>query len=278
MTATLPSEIQDVFERFMTTEFVTIDERGQPIAWPLTPYYHHGEGCIDVTTGIGYPKKAADAERNPRVAMLFSDPRGSGMENAPTVLVQGTARVDDGDLDALRERYRREMAAKLPGAAEQLPPRFVENLAKWYFMRLYIHVRPERVYVWRAPDAEPELLDAHIEQVRSGHNEEPEEGHADPVGGMAEWDGRMDELGSRYDTAVLSFVCPDGFPFAVRVPVRNDPSARLVQIDRVPPGAPLEPGLACLTAHDHDERFTWQRNFQVRGDLVQADDGTWALA
>jgi pyridoxamine 5'-phosphate oxidase-like protein len=278
MTATLPSEIQDVFERFVTTEFVTIDERGQPVAWPLTPYYHHGEGCIDVTTGIGYPKKANDAEHNPQVALLFSDPRGSHLHDPPTVLVQGTARVDDGDLDALRERYRREMAAKLPAAAERLPPRFVENLAKWYFFRLYIHVRPERVYVWRSADTEPELFDAHVEEVRSGHNEEPEEGHADPEGGSAAWDARMDELGSRYDTAVLSFVCPDGFPFAVRVPVRTDTAQRLVHIDRVPAGAPVEPGLACLTAHAHDERFTWQQNFQVRGDLVQTADGGWALA
>jgi hypothetical protein len=277
MTATLPSELQDVFERYITTEFVTVDAHGQPIAWPLTPYYHHGEGCIDVTTGIGYPKKANDAEANPRVALLFSDPRGSGLSDPPTVLVQGTARVDDEDLDGMRERYRREAAEKLPGAAEQLPPRFLEGLAKWYFFRLYIHVRPERVYVWRSPDAEPELLDAHLEEVRSGHNEEPEDGHADPEGGGSVWDARLDELGAHYSTAVLSFVCPDGFPFAVRVPVRTDAQARLVRIESIPAGAPIEPGLACLTAHDHDERFTWQRNFQVRGDLVQAEGG-WALA
>jgi hypothetical protein len=41
-------------------------------------------------------------------------------------------------------------------------------------------------------------------------------------------------------------------------------------------GAPLQPGLACLTAHDHEPSFRWQRNFQVRGDLVE-DDGGWAL-
>ena len=28
-----------------------------------------------------------------------------------------------------------------------------------------------------------------------------------------------------------------------------------------------------MTAHDHAPDFTWQRNFQVRGDRVQADDG-----
>jgi hypothetical protein len=40
---------------------------------------------------------------------------------------------------------------------------------------------------------------------------------------------------------------------------------------------PWQPGLACLTVHDHDAGFTWQRNFQVRGDLVE-DDAGWKLA
>jgi hypothetical protein len=43
-----------------------------------------------------------------------------------------------------------------------------------------------------------------------------------------------------------------------------------------PGGAPLQPGLACLTAHDHAPDFAWQRNFQVRGDLVE-EDGGWSL-
>jgi hypothetical protein len=39
---------------------------------------------------------------------------------------------------------------------------------------------------------------------------------------------------------------------------------------------PLAPGLACLTAHVHAETFTWQQNFQVRGDLAQVD-GDWVI-
>ena len=118
MTATLPPELQQVFDRFVTTEFTTVDRRGQPITWPLTPYYRPGDPCIDVTTGLGYPKKAHDAGANPKVGMLFSDPTGCGMEDAPQVFVQGTASVDDADLDANRERYRREITEKLPGAKE----------------------------------------------------------------------------------------------------------------------------------------------------------------
>jgi len=42
-------------------------------------------------------------------------------------------------------------------------------------------------------------------------------------------------------------------------------------------GVPVVPGLGCLVAHDHDPEFKWQRNFQVRGDLVERD-GQWVLA
>ena len=93
MTGTLPHEIQEVFDRFLTAEFTTVDSRGQPITWPVTPYYRPGDECIDITTGLGYPKKADDAARNPMVSLLFSDPTGSEIGGGAMVLVQGTAKV-----------------------------------------------------------------------------------------------------------------------------------------------------------------------------------------
>src|SRR4051795_1199765 len=105
MTAALPDDVRRVFDAFITTEYTTVDAHGQPITWPVTPYHHRENGCIDVTTGLGYPKKAWDARANPKVALLFSDPTGSGLDGAPMVLVQGVADVDDRDLDANRERY-----------------------------------------------------------------------------------------------------------------------------------------------------------------------------
>src|SRR5919109_3982936 len=128
MTATLPKQVQDVFDRFITTEYTTVDAHGQPITWPVTPYYKPGDPCIDVTTGLGYPKKAEDARRNPHVSMLFSDPTGSGLERPPAVLVQGTASVDDADLDANRERYTRESLEKLPETKDMYPPKPVQRL------------------------------------------------------------------------------------------------------------------------------------------------------
>jgi hypothetical protein len=276
VTASLPSDVQAVFDRFLTAELTTVDRAGQPITWPVTPYYHPGDSCIDVTTGLGYPKKANDAQANPLVSLLFSDPTGSLLQDPPTVLVQGSADVDDRDLEANRRRYAREAAEKLPSMRGRQPPEQLQRFFSWYFTRIYVHIRPERVYVWRSPDAEPELFDAHMEEVRSGHSEEPERFHADPGGGRITWHPRLNELGTRHQTGVLSIVSPDGFPFAMRVGVRADEPAGRIRIDGPPEGAPLQPGLACLTAHSHDPSLAWMQNFQVRGDLVPEDEG-WTL-
>ena len=278
MTATLPGEVQQVFDRFITTEFTTVDRRGQPITWPVTPYYSPGGPCIDITTGLGYPKKADDAAANRKVSLLFSDPTGSGLSHPPMVLVQGTADVDDRDLAANRDRYAREVVDKLPGAPGMNAPELLKARFSWYYTRIYVHVRPERVFVWRDrdPTSEPELLDSHMEEVRSGHDEEPDDYHAPPAGTGGVWDPRIEELDRLYDTAVLSLVSPDGFPFSIRIPIEVDRGARRIRLGEDALGVPVQAGLACVCAHDHEESFKWQRNFHVRGDLVM-DDGGWAL-
>jgi hypothetical protein len=276
VTASLPPDVQSVFDRFITTELTTVDRAGQPITWPVTPYYRPGDPCIDITTGLGYPKKANDAKANPLVSLLFSDPTGSGLQDPPVVLVQGSADVDDRDLEANRERYATESLEKLPGLRKLDPPDALKRFLSWYYTRIYIHVRPERIYVWRDPDAEPDLFDTHMEEVRSGHSEEPDRFHADPEGGAISWHPRLNELGTTYPTAVLSIVCPDGFPFAMRVSARAHEADRQIRIEDPPAGAPLQPGLACLTAHAHDPSFGAMENFQVRGDLAMRD-GCWTF-
>jgi hypothetical protein len=278
VTSSLPQEVRECFERFITTEYTTIDARQQPITWPVTPYYEPGAPSIDVTTGLGYPKKADDALRNPHVALLFSDPTGARIEGDIQVLVQGTADVNDRDLDANKERYWRDSWEKLPGTRDAHPPKLLRGLFGWYYTRIYIKVRPERVFVWADGDVskDPQIHGSHLEEVRSGHSEEPPQPHEPKAGGPVAWDERMDELGTRHPTAVVSWVGPDGFPLAIRLPVKPDRDARRVGLGAEPTGLPLAEGPGCLTAHAHDPSFSWQENFQVRGDLVRGDAG-WAL-
>ena len=167
VTASLPPDVQAVFDRFITTELTTVDSAGQPITWPVTPYYRPGDPCIDVTTGLGYPKKANDAQANPLVSLLFSDPTGSGLRTRRSSSSRGrprsTTRTSRPTASATRARWSRSC----PGLARWDPPDQFKRFLSWYFTRIYIHVRPERIYVWRA-DEEPELYDAHMEEVRSG--------------------------------------------------------------------------------------------------------------
>jgi hypothetical protein len=274
MTSTLPAEVRDTFERFITCEFTTVDARKQPVTWPVTPYYEAGGSTIDVTTGLGYPKKADDARAHPSVSLLFSDATGSGVETGIKVLVQGTATVDDEDLKANADRYYRESIVKLPATKKMHPPKPVRSLLNWYYARLYIMVRPERVFVWPEGnlDEEPVVHDAHLEEVRSGHAEEPPEPHGTPVGGAVAWDQRMEFLGEQ-ETGVLSWLGPDGFPISVRVPYEADPSSKEIRIEGEPAGLPVIEGRACLTVHVHPPEFNWQRNMQVRGDLVRSPEG-----
>jgi hypothetical protein len=216
VTASLPEEVQAVFHRFTSAELTTIDSAGQPVTWAVSASYSPGAPCIDITS--------ERAPENRLVGLLFSDPGGSGLEDPPMVLVQGSAHDDE-----------------------------------------LIRVLPERVFVWRRSDiaSEPELYGAHMEEVRSGHSEEPVRYHADPEGGAGAWDPRIAQLGQ---SAVLSLVSPDGFPFAVRVPLQADEGAGVIRIGGAPTAVPFQPGLACLTGG----------GVQVRGDLVAGGEG-WVL-
>jgi Pyridoxamine 5'-phosphate oxidase len=263
----------------MTTEYTTVDSRGQPIVWPVTPYYRPGGATIDITTGVGYPKKAEDARRNPRVSLLFSDHTGCGLESPIRVLVQGTAEVDDRDLKANRDRYHEESERKVPRVRKEwFPPAPLDRLFGWYFERIYVKVRPERVFVWPDgdPGHEPEVHGSHVEEVRSGHNEEEPKPKPPAAGGGIAWDDRIEEIGGLYRDGVLAWVAPDGFPLSARLPLTLDHDAKTVRVGAEPAGLPLLEGRASITAHSHAPDYEWVRNFQVRGDLVRDDDG-WAL-
>jgi hypothetical protein len=278
MTASLPREARDAFDRFVTTEYTTVGDGRQPITWPVIPFYEDGAATIDVNTGIGYPKKADDAMRNPKVSLLFSDPTGSGLQRPAQVLVQGIAEVDEKNLERNAERYFRESGEKLPETKKMHPPKRLRSLLSWYYTRLYIYVRPERVLIWHDGDvsSEPEIQDAHLDEVRSGHAEEPAEDHGEPAPGPTAWDARVDELGRDYETAVVSWLAPDGFPLSVRIPISVDAATKAIHLEREPNGLPLAEGRACLTVHRHEPSFSWQSNFQVRGNLAN-EGGGWKL-
>lgn len=146
----LPPEIAAVFREFRTCECSTLARDGTPITWPTLPFYDAERGRFLVTTSIGLPQKAFNVRRDPRVALLFSDPTASGLDRPPAVLVQGDALAPDavqtdvrGYEDALRMVFERQ-----PAGAFQSRNALTRYVFDWYYMRLQIVVTPRRLLWW----------------------------------------------------------------------------------------------------------------------------------
>ena len=149
----LPAEVEEVFARFYTCELTTIARNGTPVTWPTVPLYRPSEGVFIVTTAIGLPQKAFNVRRDPRVAMLFSDPTGSGLTRPPAVLVQGDATCPDEIVTGVDELddlfaliYQRQPAARR--SADPISRRLFD----WYCMRLLIRITPRIVSWWPEGD------------------------------------------------------------------------------------------------------------------------------
>ena len=106
-----PAGLAELTRRSLVSEYASLTRDGRPITWPVSPYLAEDGTTIDVSTGLTYPSKAERARRDPRVAVLLSSLVGTGIPDAPVVLVQGLATVRDADLQANTDRYVRESMA-----------------------------------------------------------------------------------------------------------------------------------------------------------------------
>lgn len=149
----VPTEVAAVFRDFRTAEFTTVGKNGTPATWPITPVYRPDSGEFLTATSIGMSQKAANIERNPRVSLLFSEPRASGLPHPPAVLVQGDAVTEaittlDGIEDLWEKIYRFQPAAKWATWG----PLMRWMMGKWYYVRIPLRIVPTRILWW--PDAD----------------------------------------------------------------------------------------------------------------------------
>jgi hypothetical protein len=267
-----PPELLTVIERAITCEYVSLTRAGGPVTVPTTPYL--GRGTIDVSTGLAYPAKAERARRNPKVALLFADPIGAGIGNAPVVLVQGHAAVRDRDLQANTDRYVRCSMAKLPEATKGQPKLLLRRLT-FYYARIWVEVTPLRVRRWADRDlaAAPREWRADGEVARPESDPAPS-GHQPPA--WLEPPEGWREVATRalqtLPLADITAVDSEGYPVCVPV------AAGALVGDHVPlrigPGAPALPaGPACLTVHGHDDLFSGQENHTLVGTLDHGPEG-----
>ncbi len=149
---------QDMINAYRVAEFVTLAGDGSPVCWPLAPGFDGQR--LAFNTGYVYPTKARNAQRNPRVAALFSDPSASGRSDGdPFVLVQGLAEVFDQNLQQNTERYVDWLMHKGPRVFAWLlhVPGLRQRMVG-YLTRIWIEVIPQRVFVWARGDNLPAPL------------------------------------------------------------------------------------------------------------------------
>lgn len=151
MFKSLPSEVEPVIRDFRVCEFSTVAKNGTPITWPLVTLYQPHNSRFLLTTSIGFPNKAFNIRRNSHVSLLFSDPTGSGLENPPSVLIQGNATVQSNvvtEVDGL-EKYWRDKIFRRQPASEMMSSNFLARMfMDWYYMRLLIFVTPIVLFWW----------------------------------------------------------------------------------------------------------------------------------
>ena len=230
--------------RFITTEYVTIDARGPADHLARHALLPRAARAASTSRPASATRRRPTTPRATRTSpLLFSDPTGCGLDDPPMVLVQGTARRrrrrPRRQPRALRARGGREAARR----TKQLAAAGVPAGASSLVLRPHLRPRAARARVRVAATAtstpSPSCSTPTWRRSAPGHVEEPEEAHRRPRAACRDV-GRAASTSSAgaTRTAVLSFVAPDGFPFAVRVPVEADRAAHRVRLDADPLGAP----------------------------------------
>lgn len=263
-----PRELLAVVERSLTAELATLTGTGRPITTPVTPYLGRRGDTIDVSTGLTYPAKAERARRDARVALLFADPVGPGLEEAPVVLVQGLATVRDSDLQANTDRYVELSVAKLPDTIRHRPRALLRRMA-WYYARIWIEVTPLHVHWWptRRLAQRADAWDAPEGTAAALSDPAPPGAAPGPwTSPPARWRPLATAALSRLPLCDLTVVGPNGFPLCL--PVDRTELVGDAVVLHLGPGAPeLGGGPACLTLHHHGQRFTGQENHALVGHL-----------
>jgi hypothetical protein len=235
-------------DAYRTCEFATLAKDGTPVAWPTSGLLRP-DGTILLTTAISYPHKAFNVRRDPRVALLFSDPTGSGLVNPRQVLATGTAACADevhtepaGDLaDFWRMIFTRQPKS---GAYLDWP---ANRLTDFYFMRLRIEITPDAAADRPLPTSRTKIADTSL------------------VGAPV--------LAS-YPSVVLAALDKTGAPTLVRTTLSTGPGGYRVT---VPDDLLIVEGPASLLVHRHDEQLWNLHNASIRGRLTHDDATGWTF-
>jgi hypothetical protein len=248
------AELHDIASSYLTCEFATVNRAGLPFAWPAVCEIAPDGSDIVLTTCIGFPRKAFNVRRDPRVALLFSDPTGTGRTDLPQVLVQGLAVCPDEirTSPAGLESYWRQLWRRQPSSLGYARNWLGRRLFAFYYYRLVITVTPDAVTVG-----------APLPMRRPQHADRVARRTATPFAAVAR---RLPGFGD----AVLAFVAGDESdrPELRRVRAAADAGTGRLILDSADGGTLCVPsGNATLLLHSHDDELTDQRLLNVVGVL-----------
>lgn len=153
-----------IIRAYRTCEFSTVSRDGMPQTWPASPLLMH-DGRFLLSTSIGFPQKAFNIRRNPKVSLFFSEPTGSGLSNSGAVLIHGDAVAEDRVVVDMASSP--EMTDLVRTVTERQPSsKFMSSFLgrrvfPSYYWRLAIYVTPVRAFFWPTRDftLPPEPLD-----------------------------------------------------------------------------------------------------------------------
>lgn len=270
----VPPHVDEAVFEYRTAELCTLTSREEPVTWPVIGLYERDRQRFLVSTPIGMPFKAYHLRRNPRCAVLFSNPTASGSENPPAVLIQGRGRCPDEILVGTSHpdvrRLGRHVHGRQPGGEMYVRNPVLRRLMDWYYMRLLVYVEAERVTWWEAGDFAGPAASA-------GSLGEPEEPRVADTGGERDVEAvaKMDRQLAIFESAVLSAVGGDGYPVCVRCRPRHAGSAARLALE-VPADINIVEGPAHLLCHSHDDRVGDLRSCGCRGFLRRDGEG-WSF-
>lgn len=165
----LPAHALEIVHNYRTCELTTMSKRGVPVTWPVTSLLCD-DGRFLLCTSIGLPQKAFNIRRNPKVGLLFSEPRASQVAQPGALLVRGDATAEDRIVTDMAitpdlERLLTERIFARQPASKLMSSWLGRRLLKSYYMRILIYVTPRRIDYWPTRDfaAAPQRIEvAHV--------------------------------------------------------------------------------------------------------------------
>jgi hypothetical protein len=251
----------------LTAALGCVTHAGGVVVTPVAPIglRDRDAGTVLFTTSLGFGRKLARIDRDPRVALAFHARDHGFATGSRYVLVQGTARYDATPdptvlADVVRPASTRFMG---PPATSAFWDRW---LAAYYADRVLVTIDVHRVICW--PDLRcagtPEVTGAPLPTAALDSQRAPRNGTG-PRLDVARAARRLDAL----DHRLLGYVAADGFPVIVAVGIKG-PTARGIMVSGpVPPGSRR----AGLLGHSYRPRLIGLQTRQHTGWL---SDGSYA--